>query len=353
MAEISYCGLVERFTRAFGAGGPDGIAGFDKLAGDASNRSYYRTQGLNGSTVVLMKLADDPLKSEEVVDGERPAKMPFLDVADYLGKGGIPVPAILHVDLSAGVIVLEDLGDVTVERALSQGAQKMPLYEQAVRLLVQMQAYTASHVDPDCVAFRRRFGEGLLRWEFEHFYEYGLVALTGHSPEPSERAVLYAFFDDVVRRLVALPQGFVHRDFQSRNLMVQDGRLRLIDFQDALLGPYLYDLVALLRDSYVMFLPSEAAHIRRFYLDARRAASLPTGSESELAQAFHLQAMQRKLKDAGRFVYIDRVKGNPKFLPNIPQSLAYAREAISNFPEYADAMAVLAHHLPDAFGEAS
>ncbi len=344
MTDAGYGVLVRRLLE-------DGEAGFVKLAGDASNRSYFRATGPGGATVVLMKLADDPLKSEEVVDGERPVRMPFLDVADYLDRGGVPVPAILHEDLAVGVIVIEDLGDVTVERALAQGAPRMPLYEQAVTLLAQMQAYTTSQPDPDCVAFRRRFGEGLLRWEFEHFYEWGLVAWTGKTPTPAEREVLEAFFADVVARLVALPQGFVHRDFQSRNLMIKDGRLRLIDFQDALIGPYLYDLVALLRDSYVTFTPAEAAYIRRAYLEARRREGLSVDGEDDLAVAFQLQAMQRKLKDAGRFVYIDRVKHNPKFLGNIPQSLAYAREAIAAFPEFVDARTVLARYLPDAFGD--
>ena len=82
---------------------------FKRLAGDASNRSYWRAFLPDGSTVVCMKLAPEPLKSEEVVDGERPTTLPFLDVGRFLEAGGIPVPKVLHEDLDLGVLVLEDL----------------------------------------------------------------------------------------------------------------------------------------------------------------------------------------------------------------------------------------------------
>ena len=331
------------------AGNP--VAGLvvEPMAGDASARSYARIR-LDGGSMVLMLLADDPLKSEEVVDGERPKQMPFLQVGEYLARGGMPVPRVLYADLPRRSILLEDLGDETVERALASGADKEALYTAAIELLADFQSYAARDPDHDCVAFKRRFGEGLFRWELNHFDEWLLRAWTGKTPTVAEKAVLDTFYDDVVRKLVALPTGLVHRDFQSRNLMVQDGRLRLIDFQDALVGPYLYDLVALLRDSYVAFESDEAAALRRHFLNARAVRNLWVPSEADLEDHFFLQSMQRKMKDAGRFVYIDRVKKNPKFLPNIPRSLEYAREAFDRFPEFGAAREVLARYLPDHFG---
>ena len=324
---------------------------FKRLAGDASNRSYWRAFLPDGSTVVCMKLAPEPLKSEEVVDGERPTTLPFLDVGRFLEAGGIPVPKVLHEDLDLGVLVLEDLGDETVEQALKASAPKLPLYRQAVRLMVAMEAHAERHKDPSCIAFRRRFGPGLLMWEFEHFYEWLLVKWTGKTPTPAARDVLTRFFNEVVTRLVGLPQGFVHRDFQSRNLMLKHGRLYLIDFQDALLGPFVYDLVALLRDSYVAFSDDEVLAIQEEFIQARREHDLFAPPLEGLKDAFALQTIQRKLKDAGRFVYIAEVKGNPKFLPNIPRSLTYAAEALRRFGEFSEAQGVLAEYLPDFFGK--
>jgi aminoglycoside/choline kinase family phosphotransferase len=320
------------------------------LAADASTRTYYRVTLRDGETAILMCTGADPLKSDEVVDGERPARMPFLDVSSYLSAGGLPVPDVLATDLTRNAVLLEDLGDTTLERALAAGSEKATLYQKAVEVMADMQAWAARHPDPECIAFRRGFGEGLLRWELGHFDEWLLQGWAGASPTPAERAELDACYDRVTAALVGLPQGFVHRDFQSRNLMVQGDRLRLIDFQDALQGPYLYDLVALLRDSYVAFTPAEVAATARAFLAARETRGLWTPSVGELMRGFHLQALQRKLKDAGRFVYIDRVRGNPKFLPNIPRSLAYAREALEQLDGMDRVREILARYLPEHFG---
>ncbi|NOZ01864.1 MAG: phosphotransferase [Deltaproteobacteria bacterium] len=322
MHDADWKGITARVLKVASGKGPDPLV--TPLVQDASTRSYFRATLESGRTVVVMKMAPDPLKSDELVVGARPDKVPFLDVGRYLAGGGIPVPEVLHVNLDAGVIVLEDLGDVTIERALADGADKMSLYLDAVDLMAAMEHWASESPDPDCIAFKRGFGPKLLRWELEHFHEWCLIELTGRTPTSGEKEALNAFYDQVVRMIADLPTGFVHRDFQSRNLMVHEGRLRLIDFQDALEVPYLYDLVALLRDSYVAFDATEVDEIQRAFIEARKQRGMWTPSESDLKKGFQVQALQRKLKDAGRFVYIDRVRKNPRFLCNIPRSLSYA-----------------------------
>ena len=109
--------------------------------------------------------------------------------------------------------------------------------------------------------------------------------------------------------------------------MIKDGELKLLDFQDALRGPYVYDLVALLRDSYVE-LPAELVDELVTYFSERTERNAKT-----VRRDFDRMTVQRKLKDAGRFVYIDRVKGNPDFLQFIPSSLRYVRSALAQLPE--------------------
>ncbi len=178
------------------------------------------------------------------------------------------------------------------------------------------------------MAFSRCFDFDLLKWELDHFVEYGL-------PQPLDAVragELDRQFRAIAERLAAAPPGFVHRDYQSRNLMVQEGasgtRLRVIDFQDALLGPSAYDLVGLLRDSYVPLPDRLLDELVAYYCELAGAAP---GAFVEL---FDLQTVQRKLKDAGRFVFIDRVKKNPTFLVHIPASLAYVRRALARLPEW-------------------
>src|SRR5262249_984311 len=111
-------------------------------------------------------------------------------------------------------------------------------------------------------------------------------------------------------------RGFVHRDYQSRNLMVREGasgaELVWIDFQDALLGPRVYDLVALLNDSYQTF---DRGFVEARLDDFARTSGLDEAARVALGREFDVVTVQRKLKDAGRFVFIDRVKKNPAFLP--------------------------------------
>lgn len=299
---------------------------FIRLQGEASSRIYYRFATHQGvpSSVIVMKLPSDALKSEEGGSGPRPKRLPFLELQHHLAERGVPVPEVLVDDAAVGFVVLEDLGDATFEKRLLDSSQSSweGLYRRAIDVLVQMQRACAPDKADGCIAYQRKFDAELLRWELEHFKEYGLIAPYGPLSEEDTR-IFDSAADELVKRIVCLPQGFVHRDFQSRNLMWHpDGKLRLIDFQDALLGPYVYDLVALLCDSYVALSAAQQTSLIGYY--ARQVRRDP----DEVREAFFAVAAQRKLKDAGRFVFIDRVRGNPSFLPHYPQSLVYVDRAL-------------------------
>lgn len=310
-------------------------ATLEKLRGDASTRSYYRVvnPGAAPERLIVMRLPDDPV-------GPSPAPLPFVDVQRHLHALGIRVPTIYVDDASQrGVLLLEDLGDETFEARLvrSPKADWQGLYAQAVDLLCELHERAAS--ETACIAYTRAFDAALLRWELEHFREWGLTAL-GITLSPGEEATLDRAFGALVEALLALPQGFTHRDYQSRNLMwTPSGELCVIDFQDALRGPLGYDLAALLCDSYVAL----DAALQNAML-ARYATKRGLDS-AELTRAFRLVSVQRKLKDAGRFVFIDRVRKNPGFLPWYGPSVAYAARALAQLPEFAELHALLAAKL--------
>jgi aminoglycoside/choline kinase family phosphotransferase len=322
------------------------------LPGGASVRRYHRItlEGAAVPSIVVMELGDNPLKSEEAAKaGTIPTELPFLNIQRYLARGGVPVPAILRYDADHDLIYHEDLGDITFESRVADAddAVRTRYYRLAIDQLVALQRFAAANPDRDCIAFSRAFDYELLKWELDHFREYGLEA-QGHMPTPSEREELERIFKRIAEELAAQPRGFVHRDYQSRNLMVQDltagdPRLRIIDFQDALLGSRAYDLVGLLRDSYVALSPtlleSLVSHfVARAELDADAFRHL-----------FNLQVVQRKLKDAGRFVFIDRVKKNPSFLVSIPNSLDYVAHALKSLPDLASLRDILHTYLGAKF----
>lgn len=322
-------------------------ARIERLPGGASLRRYYRLHVPGGEppSLIAMELGEAPV-SEEAQGGAVPAELPFIDVLRYLERGGVAVPRLYRYDAPAGLLYLEDLGDATLESYVAEADDRARrhYYGLALAELSRMQRYAAEHPS-GCVAFSRGFDYELLFWELEHFREWGLEAGAGAALRPAEREELSRQFRGIAERLAAEPRGFVHRDYQSRNLMVQaEGgaeRVRVIDFQDALLGTRAYDLVALLRDSYVVLSPPL---LDQLVADYAALAGLDLGSFRRL---FDLQTVQRKLKDAGRFVYIDRVKKNPGFLPYIPTSHAYVRAALERLPELGSLHELLARHLSD------
>ena len=333
-----------------------------RLAGHASLRSYWRVgeppardpPGAAGpgaplrSHVVMVLPAD--AGPEEVVKGGPPAVNPFVDVQRYLRLLGMRVPEIVAFyqdDPQGGLMVLEDLGDEMLETRLVAGAPPEPLYRAAVDQLARLRA-SAERSPHRSVASTRRFDFDLYLWELHHFRQWLLEDWKGAALSPPERAEVDRHFAGIARALDAEPKGFTHRDYQSRNLMVlPTGELAVIDFQDALLGPRQYDLVALLRDSYVELPAALVERLVGRYLDRFAEAGGPRLEAGRFRQVFDLLTVQRKLKDAGRFVYIDRVKGNPDFLRWIPASLRYVREALGRLPDLAGLQEVLARHVPE------
>lgn len=317
-----------------------------QLKGDASNRSYYRI-GSEPSFVVMV-MPSDAKGSEEKTRGELPKELPFVNVHRYLSKLGVRVPKIVRYEEPEGLMLLEDLGDVTFEAALLRDpASREALYGRAVDLLAALRARAEREKDLSCLAFTRAFDVELYDWELHHFREWGLEARAGKAPTAAERARLDELFLAIARALDEEPKGFTHRDYQSRNLMVKGSDLVVIDFQDALLGPRQYDLVALLRDSYVQLeRPFIEAMLAR-YLDTFERCGGERLDRARFTRVFDLLTIQRKLKDAGRFEFIDRVKKNPSFLPYAAPSLAYVRSAFERVPEQAELRELLARYVPE------
>jgi len=317
-----------------------------RLKGDASNRSYYRIGQPPQSHILMVMPPEAAAKSEEVSKGTEPRELPFLNVQRYLKQLGVRVPEILRYDSDAGVMVLEDLGDLTLERALHQGADREALYSAAVDLLARLRAAAERREDPNCLAFGRAFDEDLYDWELHHFREWGMEIWSGRKAHAADHAQLSQIFRRLSSQLAAEPRGFTHRDYQSRNLMLKGGELVMIDFQDALLGPRQYDLVSLLRDSYVeLDWPFVDRMVDR-YIDAFERESGERVAARPFKKFFDLLTVQRKLKDAARFEYIHRVKGNPNFLVSIPASLRYVATALSRLPDLADLREITSRYVP-------
>jgi hypothetical protein len=325
------------------------------LAGDASNRRYFRADvaGERIRSVIVMQLAapEGFKQSEEAVSGatHQIAELPFVNVHSHLARIGAPVPALHYYDRAAGLLYLEDFGDVTLaESAMQARAPRVAaLYRQAIDVLVRIQVDGTSPADPSCLAFHRSFDVPLLMWEFDHFLEYGVDARCARPMVEEDRLVVRREFDVIAQLLAEQPRVFTHRDYHSRNLMVHGERLGVIDFQDALMGPATYDLASLLRDAYIQLDESLVDELVAYYRDRLAERRTMAPDRDTFRRLFDLTSIQRNLKAAGRFVYIDRVKGNPKFLADIPRVLGYVKRNLQKYPELGALRTHLAPHVPE------
>jgi aminoglycoside/choline kinase family phosphotransferase len=325
------------------------------LAGDASNRRYYRAAVGGGPphSVIVMQLAEPEgfKQSEEAVSGaiHQISELPFINIMSHLAKTNIPVPTLHYYDQSAGLLYLEDFGDVTLAEAVSQADAPSleSRYKQAVNVLVQMQVNATTPADPGCVAFHRSFDVPLLMWEFDHFLEYGIVARSGTPLSDEDATAIRGEFEEIAELLAGQPRVFTHRDYHSRNLMVDGLRLGVIDFQDALMGPATYDLASLLRDAYIRLDEALVDDLVGYYLDQLAERRFVWTNRAAFRRLFDLTSIQRNLKAAGRFVYIDRVKGNPKFLADIPRVLSYVKRNLKKYPELDTLRKHLSPHVPE------
>lgn len=299
---------------------------FSLLAGGASPRRFYRVTFGNSARAVAMVVPDS---TPDVVTARKLGRRwPFLEIRELLESRGVRVPKLFAADIERGLLLVEDLGQTLAERLALAPEEREPLYRRAVEDLARAQRSLAT-LEAGSIVTLRAFDFELLHWEVQHFREWGVEA-RGIVLSADERARFDRAASHLAQRIAALPRGFVHRDYQSRNLMLPPGEENLawIDFQDALLGPRAYDLVALLADSYQ---PFDRAFVERRLDEYARVAGLGAEEREELGREFDLITVQRKLKDAGRFVFIERTKGDPSFLPFIEPTLDIVRQALARW----------------------
>ncbi len=320
------------------------------MPGGASTRKFFRVEVGDEARPAVAFFVPDATRSDEIdkTDGRRHV-WPFIEVHGLLRERGVAVPDILVDGSDRGWLVVEDLGDDTLAAYLSRRPEtREACYRVAVTDLARAQR-SLSALPGECVVGRRAFDEDLLAWEIHHFREWALEARGIHLTA-ADREVFDAVAARLARRIASWNRGFVHRDYQSRNLMVRevDGAPRLvwIDFQDALLGPRVYDLVALLNDSYQTF---DREFVEARLDDFAQALGLSADDRVLLGREFDLVTVQRKLKDAGRFIFIDRQKGNPSCLPFVEPTIAKARASLARLQDDED-MRALAKVLESTLG---
>ena len=311
------------------------------LTGDASDRRYFR---------VLLR--DEPAQVLVVHPGPIDFRaLPFVNVAKLLSEMPVPVPRILGHSDQLGIIALQDLGDVTLQAHLGAAspAQHAALYRQAVSFIDTLQRRGAELASPDYVPYNIAFDVEKLTWELQFFTKHFLEAYRGAQLSAASREALAVEFAAIAEELASEPRVLCHRDYHSRNLMLHDGNLYIIDFQDARMGPDTYDLVSLLRDSYVDFTEAQVDAFIAFFLALR--SGRPDGDglsdDEEFRRRFDLMALQRNLKALGTFGFQTTSRQNTVYIQYIPRTLNSARANLVRYPRFARLTTLLAEHLDE------
>jgi N-acetylmuramate 1-kinase len=276
------------------------------LTPDASTREYFRIPWKRKSAVAAVYPA--PFDA---------AVHPYLDITRLFLESGLPVPEVHDVDGAAGIIVQEDLGDRQLFQVFEAAAdeEREGLLEAAIDVIAQIQAATPKAFERDSIASRLAFDEAKLDWELNYFFEHYFGSLRGETLGHGEAAELKVELNDIAAELAGCPRVLCHRDYHGANLLVDDkNRVRIVDHQDARMGPASYDLVSLLMDRQAEppSLAAVRAH-RLYFLEARRRQGLPGLDPDDFSKEFRLMTIQRGLKAVGTFSYQTAVCGRGAF----------------------------------------
>jgi len=305
--------LAEAWRDAFGGEPPPGVS-WTPLAGDGSDRRWYRV----GDTPRTLVLADHGLSPPGGGVSEAEA---FVRIGRHLAAQGLPVPRIHFAEPFAGLVWVEDLGDLHLQeaaRGAAGPAERLALYREAIDTLVDFSQRGIEGFDPAWCWQTPRYDRALvLERECRYF---GEAFLEGFAGLPFDRGALASDFARLADLAAgAEPAGLMHRDFQSRNILLRGGRCRLIDFQGARIGPFAYDLASLLLDPYVGLGPAEREALLAYALE-RLAARRPVEPRA-FRRGYSACAVARSLQMLGAFAFLATAKGKAAFARYIEPAL--------------------------------
>ncbi len=285
---------------------------FQLLPGDGSRRIFWRITSQRPD-ISLIAMANPPAD-----DAVRRENYAYLRIGRHLRSKGAPLPEIHRHDLEKGWFIMEDMGHTNLQDVVSSGDDPLPVYEKVLDHLFQLQIEGAAGFDPAwCCQTERYDRTVMLKYEADYFRDAFLshyLGLKGEWPE------LEAAFSHLAEKASRAGCGFfLHRDFQSRNIMLSKGNVGIIDWQGGRLGPLGYDLASLIIDPYTRLSRGHKNSVYRIYLALIKEHN-PAWVES-FERDYPYLAIQRNLQILGAFSYLTKVMNKTYFEEYIPEAL--------------------------------
>jgi aminoglycoside/choline kinase family phosphotransferase len=302
--------FVAGFFEALGS--PSANLRFEHLAGDGSLRRFWRVAATkDGGNYIAMenRPADEDSRRENLA---------YRMIGKHLFEKGLPIPEIHSYDLEKGWFIMQDCGDRNLQDLARHSRDRIPIYERVVEVLIRLQTEGSQGFDPAWCCQTGRYDQRVMRvYEVNYFRDAFLGTYLGLKTEWPE---LESSFEHLGRTASeADDRYFLHRDFQSRNIMVSDNKIGIIDWQGGRLGPLAYDLASLLIDPYTGLSREERNRIFECYVQLAKLHDR-NGAES-VETYFPYLAIQRNLQILGAFSFLTKVRGKTYFEVYIPAAL--------------------------------
>ena len=281
-----------------------------------SDRKFYRIDSAADQRLILVKY-----------NLEREENRHYVQIAKFLDSHGIRVPKIYFHDPAEGLIWIEDLGERDLCSYQHEGwLVRRAFYESALDEIIKLHSLPESV----CVEMKEHlpaeFNAALYRWEQKYFFDNCLVRYFKLNDSARKELVALPALREIAKHLSSLPRVLVHRDFQSQNIIIQNGQANLIDFQGMRPGLAEYDLASLLYDPYVDVTEAERSELISYYREQRRKSG--TTCDEDFDCKLRLCAMQRLMQALGAYGFLGLVKGHKQFLQYIPNALLSLRAIV-------------------------
>jgi aminoglycoside/choline kinase family phosphotransferase len=304
-----------------------------RLPGDGSERTFWRISVSPSERSVIA------MENRPVRDFSRRENLAYLRIGKHLSDKGLPLPKIYRHDLDRGWFIMEDLGDTNLQDVASGQKNRHTLYEKITEILIRLQIEGSEGFDPAWTCQTETYDRVVMRrYESDYFKNAFLGDYLGLKNDLPELERCFDHLADTASK--AESRFFLHRDFQSRNIIISGGRIGILDWQGGRMGPLAYDLASLLIDPYIGLSADEKNHVYENYLGLVREQE-PRWVYS-VENYFPYLAIQRNLQILGAFSFLSKEKGKTYFEAYMPPAL---RSLISLLEELNDRRLSPLQHL--------
>jgi aminoglycoside/choline kinase family phosphotransferase len=282
-----------------------------------SDRKFYRIQCSAEQTLILVKY-----------NLEREENQHYVQIARFLDAHGIRVPKIYFHDPEEGLIWIEDLGERDLYSYRRESwLVRRAFYESALDQIVELHGLPESVYVEMKEHLPAEFNAALYRWEQNYFFKNCLGRYFKIDQSKLKELAALPVLREAAKRLASLPRVLVHRDFQSQNIIIQNGQAYLIDFQGMRPGLAEYDLASLFFDPYVDLSSSERSELAAYY--KQKQAENGRRVDGQFEDTLRLCAMQRLMQALGAYGFLGLIGGHKNFLQYIPKAVRSLRDTVA------------------------